>query len=98
MEQGSQGDSSEAVTRPIGNSAGMPVFISYATLEYFLSGSQWIDVPALGMKGALAKLASALPAGVTTATATTATAINATQDTTPAAGSSSLALLERARL
>jgi TolB-like protein/predicted Zn-dependent protease len=28
-------------------------------LEYFLSNSQWIDVPALGMKAALAKLAEA---------------------------------------
>jgi len=32
-------------------------------LEYFLSGSQWIDVPALGLKAALAKLASALSGG-----------------------------------
>lgn len=32
-------------------------------LEYFLSGSQWIDVPALGLKAALAVLASALSAG-----------------------------------
>jgi TolB-like protein/Tfp pilus assembly protein PilF len=30
-----------------------------ASLEYFLSQSQWIDVPALGMKAALAKLAEA---------------------------------------
>src|SRR5580658_944995 len=30
-----------------------------AALEYFLSQSQWIDVPALGMKAALAKLAEA---------------------------------------
>jgi len=29
-------------------------------LEYFLSGSQWIDVPELGMNAALVKLASAL--------------------------------------
>src|SRR5271169_2726237 len=29
-------------------------------LEYFLSESQWIDVPALGMVGALAKLAQAV--------------------------------------
>jgi TolB-like protein len=34
-----------------------------ATLEYFLSQSQWIDVPALGMKAALAKLAEALGQG-----------------------------------
>ena len=32
-------------------------------LEYFLSGSQWIDVPALGLKAALAKLAAALAEG-----------------------------------
>ena len=32
-------------------------------LEYFLSGSQWIDVPALGLKAALAKLAIALAEG-----------------------------------
>ena len=32
-------------------------------LEYFLSNSQWIDVPALGMKAALAKLAEAAAQG-----------------------------------
>ena len=32
-------------------------------LEYFLSGSQWIDVPALGLKAALTKLAAALAEG-----------------------------------
>ena len=31
-----------------------------AAFEYFLSQSQWIDVPALGMKAALAKLAEAV--------------------------------------
>jgi TolB-like protein/Flp pilus assembly protein TadD len=31
-----------------------------AALEYFLSQSQWIDVPALGMKAALVKLAEAV--------------------------------------
>jgi TolB-like protein len=34
-----------------------------AALEYFLSQSQWIDVPALGMKAALAKLAEAVGQG-----------------------------------
>src|ERR1700720_3129035 len=34
-----------------------------AELEYFLSRSQWIDVPALGMAGALAKLAEAVGKG-----------------------------------
>jgi TolB-like protein/Tfp pilus assembly protein PilF len=34
-----------------------------AELEYFLSRSQWIDVPALGMSGALAKLAEAVGRG-----------------------------------
>ena len=33
-------------------------------LEYFLSNSQWIDVPALGMPAALAKLAEAVGRGV----------------------------------
>jgi TolB-like protein len=32
-------------------------------LEYFLSNSQWIDVPALGMQGALVKLAEAVGQG-----------------------------------
>jgi Tol biopolymer transport system component len=32
-------------------------------LEYFLSGSQWIDVPAMGLKAALAKLAGAVAEG-----------------------------------
>ena len=32
-------------------------------LEYFLSNSQWIDVPALGMQAALAKLAEAVGSG-----------------------------------
>lgn len=32
-------------------------------LEYFLSGTQWIDVPELGTKAAMAKLAAALSAG-----------------------------------
>jgi TolB-like protein len=32
-------------------------------LEYFLSNSQWIDVPAIGMPGALAKLAQAAGPG-----------------------------------
>ena len=31
-----------------------------AAMEYFLSQSQWIDVPALGMKAALAKVAEAI--------------------------------------
>ena len=35
-------------------------------LEYFLSNSQWIDVPKLGMPMALAKLAEAVGAGATT--------------------------------
>ena len=34
-----------------------------AELEYFLSRSQWIDVPALGMPGALVKLAEAVGRG-----------------------------------
>jgi hypothetical protein len=34
-----------------------------AAMEYFLSQSQWIDVPALGMKAALAKLAEAVGSG-----------------------------------
>jgi TolB-like protein len=34
-------------------------------LEYFLSNSQWIDVPALGMPAALAKLKEAVGAGAT---------------------------------
>jgi TolB-like protein len=34
-----------------------------AELEYFLSRSQWIDVPALGMPGALARLVEALGQG-----------------------------------
>jgi adenylate cyclase len=34
-----------------------------AELEYFLSNSQWIDVPVLGMPGALAKLAQAVGQG-----------------------------------
>jgi TolB-like protein/Tfp pilus assembly protein PilF len=34
-----------------------------AALEYFLSQSQWIDVPALGMKAALAKLTEAMGQG-----------------------------------
>ena len=34
-----------------------------AELEYFLSRSQWIDVPALGMPGALVKLAEAVGQG-----------------------------------
>jgi TolB-like protein len=34
-----------------------------AALEYFLSQSQWIDVPALGMRAALAKLAEAVRQG-----------------------------------
>ena len=34
-----------------------------AELEYFLSRSQWIDVPALGMAGALVKLAEAVGKG-----------------------------------
>jgi TolB-like protein/Flp pilus assembly protein TadD len=34
-----------------------------AALEYFLSQSQWIEVPALGMKAALAKLAEAVGQG-----------------------------------
>jgi TolB-like protein/tetratricopeptide (TPR) repeat protein len=34
-------------------------------LEYFLSNSQWIDVPALGMPAALAKLAEAVEQGPT---------------------------------
>jgi adenylate cyclase len=34
-------------------------------LEYFLSNSQWIDVPALGMPAALAKLAEAVGRGST---------------------------------
>src|SRR3984957_17544125 len=34
-----------------------------AALEYFLSQSQWIDVPALGLKAALAKLAEAAKSG-----------------------------------
>jgi Tol biopolymer transport system component len=172
MEQGSQGDdSSEAVTRPIGNSARMPVFISYAThdrdtadavcqfleghripcwmaprdvqpgaqyadaivhaindapalvllmsaaamesshvareveragskhkpliafrldlappnpaLEYFLSGSQWIDVPALGMNAALAKLASALPVSAIAAAPAAAIPASAAASPTP---------------
>jgi TolB-like protein len=33
------------------------------TLEYFLSESQWIDVPAIGMPAALAKLAEAVEQG-----------------------------------
>jgi TolB-like protein/cytochrome c-type biogenesis protein CcmH/NrfG len=36
------------------------------SLEYFLSDSQWIDVPALGMPGALAKLADAVGQGSAT--------------------------------
>ena len=36
-----------------------------AAFEYFLSQSQWIDVPALGMKAALAKLAKAIASGST---------------------------------
>ena len=36
--------------------------------EYFLSQSQWIDVPALGMKAALAKLAEAMGQGPVSAT------------------------------
>ena len=32
--------------------------------EYFLSNSQWIDVPALGMPAALAKLAETVSQGV----------------------------------
>ncbi len=36
------------------------------TLEYFLSESQWIDVPAIGMPAALAKLAQAAGQGQTT--------------------------------
>jgi TolB-like protein/Flp pilus assembly protein TadD len=35
-------------------------------LEYFLSNSQWIDVPALGMPAALAKLAEAVGSGSAT--------------------------------
>ena len=35
-----------------------------AELEYFLSRSQWIDVPALGMPAALVKLAEAVGQGV----------------------------------
>jgi Tol biopolymer transport system component len=42
-------------------------------LEYFLSGSQWIDVPALGMKAALAKLASALSVGAHSSAAAAST-------------------------
>src|ERR1700722_18632214 len=34
-----------------------------AALEYFLSQSQWIDVPALGMKAALARLTEAIGTG-----------------------------------
>src|SRR3984957_10918424 len=40
-----------------------------AELEYFLSRSQWIDVPALGMPVALAKLAEAVAQGATGARA-----------------------------
>ena len=40
-----------------------------AALEYFLSQSQWIDVPALGMKAALAKLAEAVGQGPVSAQA-----------------------------
>jgi TolB-like protein len=36
-----------------------------AALEYFLSQSQWIDVPALGMKAALARLTDAIASGST---------------------------------
>ena len=36
--------------------------------EYFMSQSQWIDVPALGMKAALAKLAEAMGQGPVSAT------------------------------
>ena len=36
-------------------------------LEYFLSNSQWIDVPALGMSGALVKLKEAVGQGTTQA-------------------------------
>jgi TolB-like protein len=39
-----------------------------ATLEYFLSQSQWIDVPALGMKVALAKLTEAMGQGSVSST------------------------------
>ena len=44
-----------------------------AALEYFLSQSQWIDVPALGMKAALAKLAEAVGRGSVTASQAVAT-------------------------
>jgi TolB-like protein/Tfp pilus assembly protein PilF len=40
-------------------------------LEYFLSESQWIDIPALGMKAALAKLAEAVGQGSVTSTQAT---------------------------
>src|SRR5579862_1258563 len=40
-----------------------------AELEYFLSRSQWIDVPALGMPAALARLAEAVGRGSATASA-----------------------------
>jgi Tol biopolymer transport system component len=46
-------------------------------LEYFLSGSQWIDVPALGLQVALAKLAAALGAGQSATTPATAPATHA---------------------
>ena len=50
-----------------------------AGLEYFLSGSQWIDVPALGLKAALAKLSSALSGNAPTGTAALATATPPTE-------------------
>ena len=43
--------------------------LSCRALEYFLSQSQWIDLPALGMKAALAKLAEAVGQGPVSAQA-----------------------------
>ncbi len=45
-----------------------------AAFEYFLSQSQWIDVQALGMKAALAKLAEAVGSGSSCAAVETTTA------------------------
>jgi Tol biopolymer transport system component len=47
-----------------------------AALEYFLSSSQWIDVPSLGLKAALAKLSADLSSGAPT-NSSTAAAISA---------------------
>jgi TolB-like protein/Tfp pilus assembly protein PilF len=46
-------------------------------LEYFLSNSQWIDVPALGMKAALAKIQEAVGQGLAIASQPVATSRNA---------------------